>query len=212
MPTKPLLWSDDRSALERFDPNKVRDLDPSRIPGYSEIVKANDISKADDLEFREAHRENVGGIRTKEDAYKAIGAAPRKLRYEFKWLVVSGPSGGAIPYALRGQMDKYRQQGFEPVTIDAGKDPEVAFREVFPECGFPPNAHVEADGTIRRGYDLALYVRNGEVARRWEAYEAEQVAKRENAYRTPRIVAKDGESAEAILEETSETRTIRERN
>lgn len=210
--SKPNLWSDTRSAVERFDPNKVMDNDPSRIPGYSEIVRANDVSQADDLIFREAHREHKGGIRTKEDAYASIGAKPRKLDVEFKWLPVSGVAGGSIPYALRGQVDKYRQMGFEIVRIDAGKDPEVAFREIFPTYGFPPAGNVEADGTIRRGPDTALYVRNGEVARRWTQYEQNQALERENAYRQNRLTAADGsETAEAILEEERSNAAIRER-
>ena len=43
-PSKPLLFADERSDAERFDPRLHRGhLDPSRIPGYSEIVQANDI-------------------------------------------------------------------------------------------------------------------------------------------------------------------------
>lgn len=215
MANKPTLFSDKRSALERFDPYKLRDLDPSRIPGYSEIVRANDVAKADDLLFRDAHREHKT-ISTKEDAYREIGAKPRKLDVEFRWLPVSGVAGGALPYALRGQVDKYRQMGFDVVKLDATKaaaNPDEAFGEIFPGYGFPPAAHIEADGTIRRGPDTALYVRNGEVARRWEQYEAEQAANRENAYRQNRISAADGsETAEAILEEERSNAVIRERN
>ena len=46
---KPVLFPDDRADAERFDPQMHRGhLDPSRIPGYSEIVQANDIARADD--------------------------------------------------------------------------------------------------------------------------------------------------------------------
>ena len=197
MPTKPFLFSDDRSAVDRFDPYLVRDLDPSRVPGYSEIVKANDIARADDLEFRKAHEANPY-IKTKEDAYKSIGAAPRTLEVEFKWLPVSGVAGSNLPYALRGQSDQYRQQGFQPVLLDLSKNAEVAFGELFPGYGFPPTAHVEADGTIRRGPDVALYVRSGEVARRWAQYELDEAARRENASHKAGVLNADGESAPAF--------------
>ena len=211
---KPNLWSDTRTALERFDPSVIRDLDPSRIPGYSEIVRANDIAKADELDFRKAHETSLG-VKTKEDAYRMIGAKPRNLDVEFKWLPISGVAGGAIPYALSGQVDKYRQQGFDLVRLDialAATDADAAFAELFPGCGFPPAARIEADGTIRRGPDVALYARNGEVARRWALYELEQAASRENAYQSEKISAKDGSvTAEAFSEDERSNVAIRER-
>jgi hypothetical protein len=155
-PSKPLLFADERTDAERFDPRLHRGhLDPSRIPGYSEIVQANDIAKADDLIFRER---NAG--RTKEHFYKQIGASPQPLPVEFMWLRVSGPRGLESPSAMR-DLDRYEHaEGFR---LASRADLENH------GYGFPPAAREAEDGTIRRGPDVALYVRSGEVARMWEA-------------------------------------------
>lgn len=165
---KPVLFSDDRSDVERFDPRLHQgSLDPSRIPGYSEIVQANDIEKADALRFRE---QNAG--RTKEDVYKQLGASPRKLEVEFKWLRVSGPGGADSPSAQR-DLDHYTtRQGFRLATTE-----DLTSNG----CDMPPAARMAEDGSIRRGPDVALFVRSGEVARMWERYIAEETAKQEGA-------------------------------
>lgn len=155
-PKKPLLFADERTDAERFDPRLHRGhLDPSRIPGYSEIVQANDIAKADDLIFRDRN-----GGRTKEDLYKQIGASPQELPVQFAWLRVTGPGGSDSPRAFQ-ELDRYKNaEGFRLATVhdlDAHG------------YGFPPAARLAEDGTIRRGPDVALYVRSGEVARMWEA-------------------------------------------
>lgn len=165
-PTKPVarkpdLFADD----ERFDPySQDGSLDPGRIGGYSEIIRANDLDKADPLTFREIH-----GGKTKEDVFKLIGARPRQLDVEFAWLPVSGAAGGTISQAGAQQLDHYvSREGFKLVP---GED-------FLKERGFtlPPTAHIAADGTIRRGSDVALYVRSGEVARKWERYRADKAA------------------------------------
>lgn len=154
--SKPLLFADERTDAERFDPRLHRGhLDPSRIPGYSEIVQANDIAKADDLVFRDR---NKG--RTKEDLYHQIGASPQPLPVEFAWLQVSGPRGLESPTAMR-HLDHYEHaEGFRLATRADLENHGF---------GFPPAAREAEDGTIRRGPDVALYVRSGEVARMWEA-------------------------------------------
>lgn len=166
---KPLLWADeDFDPLERFNPRNFRGSDdPSRIEGYSEAVRANDIEKADDLVFRE---QNQG--RTKEDVYRSIGSHPQALPVEFQWLRVCGPAGSDSPTAARELDRKLTQEGFRLATED---DLE--------RYGYSlsPNAWKAADGTIRRGPDVALYVRSGEVARMWERFTAEEAAKAEGA-------------------------------
>jgi hypothetical protein len=194
MAQKPALFSEDNPTDLRFDPwANEGQLDPGRIEGYSEIIKANDIAKADDLTFRE---QNMG--RTKEDLYKQIGAAPRKLKYEFAWLPVSGAAGGAISQAASQQLDWYMtREGFRLASLE----------EVQAE-GFRigPSAHVAADGTIRRGPDVALYLRSGEVARKWERYRAEKAAQAEGAKLPERF--EDGDFAtETFVAEEERTRT-----
>lgn len=161
MSAKPAIFPDERSDAERFDPILHRGhLDPSRIPGYSEIVQANDIAKADDLYFRE---QNKGT--TKEDIYRQVGAMPAQLDVEFAWLPVSNGQGGESSHVAR-QLDRYRnQEGYRLAT-----DEDLASRGY----QFPPTARRAEDGTIRRGPDVALYVRSGEVARKWEAFKIEQ--------------------------------------
>lgn len=186
MAKKPLLFADDRPEVERFNPYLLRgNPDPSRIPGWSEYVQANDIAKADDLYFREQN-----GM-TKEDAYKLIGAHPKPLEVEFRWLPVSGPSGARNPNAER-TLDYYQSyEGFRVATVE---DLESRGYKL------PPAARVEADGTIRRGYDVALFVRSGEVARLWERYKAEETAKREGSH-LPTTFSEGAYATETTYEE-----------
>lgn len=163
---KPLLFPDERSDAERFDPNLHRGyLDPSRIPGYSEIVMANDIDKADALEFR-----SKNGI-TKEAMYAKIGASPRVLPVEFAWLPISGVAG-APSNAQERVSDRYRnQEGYRLARWPADFEPHG--------FDFPPLGRPAEDGTIRRGADTALYVRSGEVARKWEKFKFQEQAELE---------------------------------
>lgn len=173
--SKPLLWSDSRTDAEKFDPSLHRGaLDPSRIPGYSEIVQANDINKADDLVFRE---QNQG--RTKDFYFKQIGASPRMLDVEFKWLRITGPGGADSSSAARELDVALNQEGFRLANVN---DLESN------GCSLPPSARKAEDGTIRRGPDVALYVRSGEVARLWERYLAEETARQEGSL-TPSMYA-----------------------
>jgi hypothetical protein len=151
-----MIFPDERGDTERFNPSLHRShLDPSRIPGYSEIVQANDVAKSDPLVFRNAN------ARTHEDLFHEIGATPQKLDVEFQWLPISGASGGELPASQARIMDRYKnQEGFRLAT------PEDLSSRGY---GFPPLGRTAEDGTIRRGADVALYVRSGDVARMWEA-------------------------------------------
>jgi hypothetical protein len=159
---KPVLFADTRSDAEKFDPNLHRGhLDPSRIPGYSEIVQANDIAKSDPLVFRD--RNSI----TQEEAYRQIGADPQELDVEFQWLPISGAGGGPSDAQVR-VLDRYTtQEGFRIATReDLERQPWFK--------GMPPLGRVAEDGSIRRGADVALFVRSGEVARNWEAFKHRQ--------------------------------------
>jgi hypothetical protein len=164
-PRKPLLFADERSEAEKFDPMLHRGhLDPSRIPGYSEIVMANDISRADDLVFRSAN-----GV-TKEDMYRKIGATPRVLDVEFAWLPISGAGGAPSELQTRALDGYLHQEGYR-----------LASKEDLTSRGFgmPPLGRESEDGTIRRGADVALFVRSGEVSRKWNAYKIAEQAELE---------------------------------
>lgn len=193
-PSKPAIFADVRSDAERFDPTQHRGvLDPSRIPGYSEIVMANDISRADDLVFRSQNGQ------TKEDIYRQIGATPRVLDVEFAWLPVSA-AGGAPSTAQARVMDRYQhQEGFRLASEE-----DLTSRGF----GFPPLGRLAEDGTIRRGADVALFVRSGEVARKWDAFKAREQAELEG--RTPRSMSAGGYTVEAFGgEEDRETITVK---
>lgn len=189
---KPVIFADPRTDSEKFDPNLHRGaLDPSRIPGYSEIVQANDIDKADPLIFRE---QNLG--KTKEDLYRQIGAQPQVLPVEFKWLRISGPGGGDSHNALR-ELDGYKtKEGFSIVTEDVLK--RFGY-------GFPPAGRRAEDGSIRRGPDVALYMREGEVAQNWEKFYADETARMEGAGMAQTLHAGkyDTETFETVEHETA---------
>jgi len=168
---KPVLFAEDYNT--RFDPVNVRSTDPSRIEGWSETVQANDIAKADALEFRKAH-ETAKVIKTQEDAYKVIGAGPAELPVDFKWLRISGPGGADSPSA-NAEIDMYVSQGFLPCTKEI-------FDIMVENYGYKFNHalwRVAEDGTIRRGYDVALYYRSGDVARKWEQHSVAEAIERD---------------------------------
>ena len=166
---KPVIFADTRTDAEKFDPMLHQGaLDPGRIPGYSEIVMANDIAKADDLIFR---NQNLG--RTKEDIYRQIGVQPQELDVEFKWLRITGPGGSESHSARRDLDSQINQEGFRL----ASEENDIVARGY----GFPPSGRRAEDGTIRRGSDVALYVRDGKVAQKWEAFRNAETARMENA-------------------------------
>ncbi len=195
MTEKPVLFADTRSDAEKFDPQlHLGTLDPSRIPGYSEIVQANELAQADPLEFR-----NCNGI-TIEEAYRLVGASPQPLDVEFAWLPISGVAGAAMSNLQARVMDNYtNREGFRLATEE-----DLASRGF----GFPPLGRLAEDGSIRRGADTALFVRSGEVARKWEAFKAEQQAALEG--RELDSVSGGGLSADAwSREEARETITVK---
>jgi len=194
MATKPLLFPEDYSA-SRFDPNQRNATDSSRIDGYSAIVQANDIAKADDLRFRDAHS---GGshIKTKEDAYKIIGARPQELPVEFAWLRVNGP-GGAHSASASAEIDQYTvDQGFVVCTKDRFDALSKAYGYQFNSAAW----RVAEDGTIMRGYDVALFYRSGEVAKMWEQHRLGENQKAEGM-RMPNTITAKGQTADTFVEE-----------
>lgn len=168
---KPLLFAEDFQDEERFDPDfwDGRTTDPSWIPGYSEIVQANDINEADDLDFANAMRD--GGnprIKTKEDAFQMIGAEPQELPVEFAWLPYSDPGGGGLSADAARQLDMYiNRKGYRLATKKDLERWGYGTTRVMSEA---------EDGAIRRGPDVALYVRSGEVARKWKNHKRRKAA------------------------------------
>lgn len=197
MSTKPVLFPENYST-SRFDPTKRAGSDPSRIPGYAEQIQANDIDAADDLLFRNAHKDSKD-IKRKEDVYKKIGAKPGKMPVEFAWLRVNGPGGANSPTA-NAEVDSYMtDQGFIPCTKDK-------FELLSKEYGYTFNDaawRVAEDGTIRRGYDVALFYRRGDVAEMWKKAIAEEAARLEGAS-FPHELSASNAAAETFREEEVE--------
>jgi hypothetical protein len=201
---KPLLFADDTYDPSQFDPDlwEQRAADPGRIPGYSEVVQANDIAQADDFLFQQRQREfGLGDNRfwNKEKVYELIGARPRELEIDFAWLPISGPGGGALSPDQARMLDHYmNKEGYRLVTVENRDD----FRKQF-GYDFPPTARVEADGSIRRGVDLALYARPGDVARKWER-KRRQLAAEADAPSLPDTITAGGYATETFREESQE--------
>lgn len=188
---KPLFFPDSRGPAARIDMETLRNNRPGYIPGYDEIVKANEIAASDDFKFLEAHRNAPsGGIRTKEDAYRVIGASPKKLDVEFGWERVSGVAGGRS-HAADVQIAVARAEGWVPATFE-----ELEKRGF----GMPPNAHVDAEGLIRRK-DVALHMRSSEDGDEARALRRRD-AKEADSPRIPGMFAAGGAVAPAIREET----------
>lgn len=174
MAKKPLLFAEDHDEPERFDPEywEGRTRDPSWIPGYSEIVQANDVDQVDDLDFRNAMRDNAKGITSKEDVYALIGAKPQELPVEFAWLPISDPAGRNSQDIDR-RLDEYtNRRGFR-----------LATREDLERHGYGTTRtmHEAEDGSIRRGPDTALYVRSREVARKWKRWKRKEALEQDGA-------------------------------
>lgn len=199
--SKPALFPENYDT-SRFDPSRRAGSDPSRIPGYSERVQANDVAAADDLMFRNAHRD-AKNISTKEDVYRQIGTSPGKLPVEFAWLRVNGPGGANSPTA-NAEVDSYMtDQGYIPCTKDK-------FDLLAAEYGYSFNSaawRVAEDGTIRRGYDVALFYRRGDVAEMWKKALAEEAARLEGASFPQQLSARDA-AAETFVEEEVEKDVI----
>jgi len=201
MATKPLLFPEDYSAT-KFDPRKQNANDSSRIEGYSEIVQANDIAKSDDLLFRNAHQ-GASHLKTKEDVYKVIGAKPQELPVEFAWLRVNGP-GGAHSSTAAAEIDAYTaDQGFVLCTKDRFTQLSNAFGYKFNSAAW----RVAEDGTIMRGYDVALFYRSGEVAKMWEDHRLDENARAEGA-RFPNKLQSKGATAETFVENEVEEEVL----
>ena len=151
MSKKPLLWNEPE-ADESLLPRRLRQkLGADYIPGYSEIVFANDLSTSKHLTEPE-----------KQEYYKKeFGVGPNVLPVEFKWVRVSGPQGQPTDSA-REDTFNYRRMGFKPVTVETEGDFKTQFG-----FGFPPVAHIGADGMVRHR-DSALFYVDRETADRLE--------------------------------------------
>jgi hypothetical protein len=150
---KPVLWGNnttDSAQIHEEDNYAWEHFTPGYTPGYSEVVKVNQLAQSTVLTTAQ-----------KEKLYKELRARPRELPMRLKWVRVSGPDGGRS-YNANVDLATWRRLGYRPCTID-----------VLTNAGMkvPPTAHVETDGTIRRE-DVALWYVDAARARRNEIEQA----------------------------------------
>lgn len=172
--SKPVILTDyDRQAMDDVEALIARnrqmedDFDPYYIPGYTEVLKANEIKAADDFTWMERHRETH---LTKEKVLKTIGAEPRTLPVYFKPLRVQSADGAASSTVL-SDMRPYAKWGYRPAIWPAD----------FEQHGFgqPPGFVVRPDGTLHRD-DLQLFVVDGRAERARLELLAREAREREN--------------------------------
>ena len=137
-------------------PARVRErLGPDYIPGYSERVMANDLDTSTVLTTE------VKGKYNRRD----FGTGPGTIPVEFKWVRVSGPTGDES-YSATQDRYEYVKRGYIAVEVTSEDD----FAKQFGYAGvtgFPPAAHVGADGLVRHR-DSALYYVDRKTADRLE--------------------------------------------
>lgn len=166
MTGKPLLFGEDdpRRKAQRARGG----LAPDYIPGYSELVQARDIAKAEHFYDGIEHRGLTDA--QKRVYYERFGTKPVDSEWEFSWQRVSGP-GGENSYNASTALMLAENDGWELVQLKAKdiKRAKEEFKERF-GYGFPPAAHLMPDGSLRR-LDVALYVMRGHT---WRALEYER--------------------------------------
>lgn len=176
MAGKPALFPEDYDA-KRYDPKNRTSQDPSRIEGWSETVQANDLDKSNDLDFRNAHA-TATNVKSKVDVFRMLGASPAELPVDFAWLRVNGP-GGAHSASAAAEIDAYTaDKGFIMCTKPRFDALSAHYGYRFNEATW----RVAEDNSIRRGYDVALFYRPGEVARVWDKQLTDDAARVEGKF------------------------------
>jgi hypothetical protein len=153
MPRKPLLFGKiEDDTDDGLLPRRIRDkLGADYIPGYSEIVMANDLS----------HSEVISSS-VKDKYYRRdFGVGPSELPYEFKWVRTTGPTG-EMSHTADEDAYHYKKLGYHPVVVESPDDFTTRFG-----FGFPPAARIAPDGMIRHR-DVALFYVDRQTADRLE--------------------------------------------
>lgn len=160
--SKPFIFPDTKNDIEKFHEAAAEAaagvFDSSYIPGYSEIVKANEIHAADDYEFHQAHRNAVSGARSKEDWYRIIGARPQPLEVYFNWFRVASVNG-TNSYTADLEVANHTRRGWRLAKLE-----DDLLRRGY---GKPPAAQIDASGAIRR-LDMALFVIDAALEDRYQ--------------------------------------------
>jgi hypothetical protein len=143
-------------------------IDTSYIPGYSDIVKANEIAAVPDHTWYEQYKDT--GI-TKQSVLQKIGVQPQPLPVRFLWLRTQSVGGLPDAEVAKQLMEYTGRRKYRPAIYPGDFEP-YGF-------GFPPAGHKEADGTIRRD-DVTLYVVVGRAADAFDKALADYTHKLEN--------------------------------
>jgi hypothetical protein len=174
MAKKPVILTNyDRVAEDEVEELIARNrqledsYDPYYIPGYTEIVKANEIANADDHVWHERYSKTDI---TKAKVLAGIGANPQPLPVNFTPLRVSSADGTSNANVTRDLMP-YSRWGYRPAI----------WPEDFTKHGFgqPPGYTVRQDGTLHRD-DLQLFVVDGRAERARQESLAREARAREN--------------------------------
>jgi hypothetical protein len=170
------------------------------IPGYSELVMANDLEKSVAI-----------STEVKEKYYKRdFGTGPATLPVEFKWIPVVGPNG-EVSFNANEAVYQHKAMGYEPVILKSTTmvEADKEFRAQFFGFGFPPVAHLSSDGMIRHR-DAALFFVDRETADRLE---------RERIEENKRFLGHNQPNADSnlpqpydIVEEESWTEEVKQQN
>lgn len=193
-PGKPLILTDyarqtddEVEALIAKNRQLEDSFDPMFIDGYTQVMQANAIAAADNLDW--ANKYEKTGI-TKRSVYETIQAQPHELPLHFTAIRVSGMDGTHNANVSR-DMAEYTRWGYEPAKV------EVHFT---PNGWKPPLGYtVQSDGTLRRD-DLQLFV----VDARAEKARLELLARRAAEAESPAVKLERQSNVE--FEGTSERR------
>lgn len=162
--SKPLLFGEslEKEVERAFDASSyaAEASDPAWIPGYSEMIRARDILKAEygSLTFRQ-----------RDKLLRDLGVTEYKApSVDLMWGRVVGLDGQENDN-VRLDMRAHKRDGYRVIT-----------KSELEALGYsvPESAHVEADGTIRRG-DVALMAVDAERASANDKRRREEAAERE---------------------------------
>lgn len=189
---KPLLFGTDYADdIDRLvELREEMEGDPGWIPGYSEQVRANEISRIDPTleNFTTDRRmKTADGVQLREHYLGRYGQ-PKPLPIRLKWVRVVGMDGSENQN-VRTDMIRYRADGYRIIT-------ESELQAL--GYGTPPAATVAADGTIRRG-DVALMAVDAERALANDARKARENAEREEAAIADTIAVEHSRESNYVL-------------
>lgn len=166
-------------------------IDANYIPGYTEQVMANDISKA-------VRTPEGGGFgeQTKQEYYRRFGCEPKPLPVHITWIRATGTDGGPSFNANTRQAE-WTRLGYRPVTKDDFKPDGLLGKLGYKP---PPAAQLTPDGHYRN-WDSEAWVVDGDRYRQNQARKEQEKNILETGSPMPdRFAGKEGEAPTFELE------------